>query len=379
VDFSFSDEQLLLKKTVSDFATKEIEPHIDEWEEQEQIPKELYKKMGELGFLGLGYPEEFGGMNSDTVTYAIFGEQLGYSSVSVASSTLAHMGLGLSALNAMGTAEQKKKYLEPGIKGEKIAAFGLTEPNAGSDAGSIQTVAVKDGTSYVINGTKTFITNGASCDFVTLAVKTDKTKGAKGISLLLVEKGTPGFQVNRKLRKLGGNMSDTCELIFEDCRVDQANLIGPENTGFLGAMKTLHLGRLIISACVVGMAQRALDLAKEYAIQRTQFGTAIKNFQVIQHMLADMATQIEMHRSFVYKVAWMNDQGLKCNKEASMVKLATTRMVKQVVDDALQIHGGYGYMEEYPISRMYKEARLFEIVEGTSQIQRNIIAKELGL
>nr|AKQ04170.1 acyl-CoA dehydrogenase [uncultured bacterium Rifle_16ft_4_minimus_4226] len=332
MDFTLSDEHRMFQRAIRDFAEKEIDPQVEEAEEKEEFPVELFPKMGKLGYLGIRYPEKYGG-----------------------------------------------PLLVPAIKGEKIAALGLTEPNAGSDISSIQTTARKDGDSYIVNGSKIFITNGTIADFVLVAAYTDKSRGTKGISLLVLERGTPGFTIARKLKKLGNRSSDTGELVFEDCRIPKENLIGEENRGFGYIVGALKSGRIIYGARSVGVAQAAFEAALQYAKERVQFGQPIGKFQANQFKLAKMATAIEAARTFTFRAAWMLDQGIECMKEASMVKLFATEMVQWVTAEAVQLHGGYGYMMEYPVQRYFRDAKMFTITEGTSEIQQVVIARELGL
>jgi len=379
MDFDFTLEQKLFRKSVADFARKEIDPFIEKWDEEEFFPGSLWRKMGELGYLGIGYPEEAGGAGGDLTTACIFYEETAYVSAGIAASIISHHTLGAYPLLLYGNGQQKQKYLFPALAGEKITAFGLTEPNAGSDATAIRTGARRDKDGYLLSGTKMFISNGSIADYVVVAAVTDREKKARGISLLIVEKGTPGFAVGKKLKKMGVRVSDTAELIFEDCHVPRESLLGSEGDGFAALMQTLNRGRVLLGATVLGLARAAFDRALAYAQQRVQFGKPIGKFQAIQFKLADMATEIELATLLTYKTAWLYDQRRKNEKESSMTKLYGSEMAKRVVDQALQIHGGYGYMREYPIERLYRDVRIFEIVEGTSEIQRLIIARELGL
>jgi len=378
MDFKFSEEEEMFRETVAKFAKKELEPIAQEIDEKAEFPMDLYRKAGELGFLALRFPEEWGGSGASTVMEVIFLEEMnrveaGFSGAIVSSA------LALSSICEHGTEEQKKKYLIPANKGEKIAAVGATEPNAGSDISAIETTANRDGDSYIINGTKMFITNGPIADFITTAVKTDKSKGHRGISLFIIEKGTPGFRVGKELNLLGTRSAIRGELIFEDCRVSKDNLIGEENKGFYYLMEAFDRERVLIGASCAGLAQAAFDEALSYAQERVQFGRPIGKFQAIQFMLADMAMDIEIGRLLTYKTAWMIDQGIDCRKEAAYVKLFTGEMANRVTYQSLQIHGGYGYSMEFPIQRHARDARLYTIAGGTSEIQHRVIAQLLGL
>jgi alkylation response protein AidB-like acyl-CoA dehydrogenase len=379
MDFSLSEEHRMFQRAIRDFAEKEIGPLIEEAEEKEEFPVELFPKMGKLGYLGIRYPEEYGGPGFDKISECIYVEELSRVCAGIASGLMVQSGLATEAVFKHGTEEQKQRFLVPAIKGDKIAALGLTEPNAGSDISSIQTIARRDGDTYFLNGSKIFITNGTIADFVLVAAYTDKSRGTKGISLLIVEKGTPGFTVARKLKKLGNRSSDTGELVFEDCQVPKENLIGEENRGFSYIVGALKSGRITYGGRAVGVAQAAFEAALQYAKERIQFGQPIGKFQANQFKLAQMVTAIEAARTFTFRAAWMMDQGIECMKEASMVKLFATEMVQKVVAEAVQIHGGYGYMTEYPVERYFRDAKMFTIVEGTSEIQQMVIARELGL
>ena len=379
MDFTLSDEHQMFQRAIRDFAEKEIGPQVEEAEEKEEFPVELFPKMGKLGYLGIRYPEKYGGPGFDKISECLYIEELNRVCAGIASGLMVQSGLATEAIFYHGTEEQKQRLLVPAIKGEKIAALGLTEPNAGSDISSIQTTARKDGDSYIVNGSKIFITNGTIADFVLVAAYTDKSRGTKGISLLVLERGTPGFTIARKLKKLGNRSSDTGELVFEDCRIPKENLIGEENRGFGYIVGALKSGRIIYGARSVGVAQAAFEAALQYAKERVQFGQPIGKFQANQFKLAKMATAIEAARTFTFRAAWMLDQGIECMKEASMVKLFATEMVQWVTAEAVQLHGGYGYMMEYPVQRYFRDAKMFTITEGTSEIQQVVIARELGL
>ena len=377
MNFELTEEQVLFKEAISNFAQKEIMPLVDEAEENNIFPKQLFKKMGLLGFLCPRYPVELGGGGGDKVMDCIMTEELNKVNCGIAASLMVQGGLSTQPIFKFGTEEQKNRYLIPAIKGAKIGAFALTEPNSGSDAASIKTRAVRDGGNYIINGTKIFITNGPICDFVVVAAYTDINKRGTGISLFIVEKGMEGFSVPRKLDKVGNCSIETGELVFEDCRVPAENLIGEqEGGGFDMIADTLTQGRITYGSRCTGVAQAAYDLSVDYARERIQFGKPIIKFQATRFKLAEMAMNIDIMRSYTFRVARMYDQGQKVRKESSMVKLFTSEVLQKILADSMQIHGGYGYMKEYPIQRLWRDGRLFTITEGTSEIQRLVIAKE---
>ena len=378
MDFKFTEEEEIFRKTVADFAKKELAPIAQEIDEKAQFPMNVYKKAGELGFLGLRFPEQWGGSAANTIMECIFLEEMNRVEAGVPGAIFSSV-LAVTPINDHGTEAQKKKYLIPTNKGEMISALGATEPNAGSDIASMQTTARKDGDSYIINGTKMFITNGPIADFISLAAKTDRNSKHRGISLLIIEKGTPGFTVSRKLNLYGTRSAIRGELVFEDCRIPQDNLVGEENRGFYYLMECFNREKIMIGASCVGIAQAAFDEALQYAKERVQFGQAIGKFQAIQHMLADMAANIEIGKLLTYKAAWMLDEGMEATKEASYAKLISSEMANQVTYQSLQIHGGYGYSMEFPIQRHVRDVRLYTIGGGTSQIMRRTIAKKFGL
>lgn len=378
LDFEFTEEQNMFRDTIIDFGNKEIEPLVEECEKEEKFPKELFPKLGEMGFLGIVFPEEYGGVGLDKVTDCIFSEELGKICAGIAMCINAHTSLACFPIYKFGTDEQRKKYLVPGIEGKKIGALGLTEPNAGSDARSIRSQAVKKGSKYVLNGTKTWITNGSMCDFAIVAAYTDKTKKGKGISIFIVEKDFPGFTVSGKMHKLGHKAADTSELIFENCEIPEENVLAGEG-GFKGVMDTLLGARITHAAKSVGIAQAAFEYALQYSKEREAFGRPISKFQAISFKLAEMATKIETARLLVYKAAWLYSNDKKCLKEASMAKLYAAEVVQWVATEAVQVLGGYGYSVEYNAERYYRDAKLASITEGTSEIQRLVISRELGL
>ena len=380
MDFELTEENRIFRDAIRDFAEKEIAPLVDEAEETGVFPKHLFKKMGSLGFLCPSYPVELGGGGGDKITQCIMNEELNIINSGIAAAIMVQSGIGTQALYRFGSEEQKQQFLIPAIRGEKIACFGLTEPDVGSDAAAIKTRAIFDGDNYVINGSKIFISNGPISDYVILAAYTDPTKRGEGISLIIVETGTPGYHVARKLDKLGNRSIETAELAFEDCRVPKKNLVGGKEGGGFGMLSdTLISGRIIYGSRCTGTAQAAYNLAVQYAKERVQFGKPIIKFQSTRFKLAEMAMNIDIMRSYTWRVAWMYDQGKNVRKEASMVKLYTAEILQKILSDSMQIHGGYGYMMEYPIQRHWRDGRLYTITEGTSEIQRLVIAKELGL
>ncbi|MDY7031560.1 MAG: acyl-CoA dehydrogenase family protein [Thermodesulfobacteriota bacterium] len=379
MDFHFSEEQELFRRTAARFAEKEIAPLVDELEQREEFPVELLRRMGELGFLGITYPEKYGGSGGNVTTLCIFLEEVGRISASVAIGTAVQIGGVSGPVFLFGTEDQKEKYLVPSIKGEKIGAIAMTEPSAGSDTASIHTSAKKGDNGYIIDGAKIFCTNGGIADLYFVTAVTDPKKGIKGISIFVIERGASGLMVGKSIRKLGLHGLGTHEVVFEGCMVDPDSLLGEEDKGFYNLMRSIERNRIGVAATAVGLAKAAFDDALQYAKERVQFGKPIGMFQGIQFVLADMAVDIELAATMVYKAAWMDDHGIRCNKEASIVKLYASEMVNRVTYKALQVFGGYGYMMEYPLQRYFRDARVFEIFEGTSEIQRVIISRELGL
>ena len=377
MDFSFSEEHDMFRKTVSDFAKKEFKPIVQVLDEKAEWPTDLYRKLGKLGFVGLRFPEKYGGSGAGMIMECIFVEEMSKVEFGFPGGIFSS-ALSVTAIYHHGTEDLKEKYLIPTNRGEKLGAIAITEPNAGSDVASIGCKAVKDGNNYVINGTKMFISNSPVSNFLTVAVKTDKDRKHRGISLIVVEKGTPGLTVN-KLDVFGSRLCERGEVVFEDCRVPKENLIGEENKGFYYIMEAFDRERILLGAASVGVAQGAFDEALEYAKQREQFGQPIGKFQAIQLMLADMAVEIEAGRLLTYKGASAADQGMKITQEAAFAKLYCGEMANRVCYKALQIHGGYGYTMEFPVQRHVRDARLLSIGGGTSQIQQNLIARLLGL
>ncbi len=367
------------RRSLREFIEKELTPHADEWEEAEDFPYEYFQKMGGLGFLGMQYPEEYGGDN-DILAEAVFHEEMPRcGSGGVAAALGAHIAIAMPQINRFGTPEQKEKYLVPGIKGESIGALGITEPGGGSDVAGITTYAVRDGSDWVINGSKTFITNGVKCDWVVVAAKTDRDKGYGGISQFVVDRGTPGFETSKRLKKLGWKASDTGELSFIDCRVPADALLGEENKGFFQIMANFAWERLTLALGSVSGAQLLLDGTIEYAKERRAFGQPISKFQVIAHYFAEMATRIEAARRLTYHALELYVQGQNPIREVAMAKLYACDVACEVSDQCLQIFGGYGYMDEYPVSRSFRDMRLGPIGGGTREIMREIISKTMGL
>jgi alkylation response protein AidB-like acyl-CoA dehydrogenase len=378
VDFSFTDEQNQLRRSVREFAEGEIAPHVMEWDEASKFPIEIMPKLAEMGLLGVIFPEQYGGAGLGYVEYVIAIEELSRIDGSVGIIVAAHNSLCSNHIFKFGTEDQKEKYLTPLAQGKKIGAWSLTEPEAGSDAGGTRTTAKRDGNHWVINGSKTFCTNGHYADYAVVMALTDKSKNSHGISAFIVEKGTPGFKPGKKENKLGLRASDTSELIFTDCKVPAENMLGAEGEGFIGSLKILDGGRISIAALGLGMAQGALDAAIKYSKQRKQFGQAISEFQAIQFKLADMATQVEAARLLVYQAAWLADRkDVRFTRESSMAKLFSSEVAVRVANECVQIHGGYGFIKDYPAEKFYRDVKLCTIGEGTSEIQKLVIARQL--
>jgi len=375
----FTEEHEMFRKSVRDFVQRELAPHAEEWEKAEEFPREVFRRLGELGFLGIRYPEEYGGSGLDYFYSVVFAEELvGCGLAGLVMSVLVQSDMATGPLHLIGSDEVKRKYLAPAIKGEMIAALGITEPGAGSDVASMQTTAVRDGDEYVINGTKIFITNGTRADFVTLAAKSDKHAGHQGISMFVAPTNLPGFSVGRKLEKVGNRVSDTAELVFDDYRIPVANMLGEEGQGFYTAMINFQGERLVAAIASVAGAQRMMDMTLEYAQQRVQFGRPIAKFQVTRHKFAEMASEIEAARQLAYYAAYLIDKGIECVKEVSMAKLFCCETAFKVIDRCLQLHGGYGYMNEYAVSRAWRDARLSTIGGGTSEVMKEIIGRLMG-
>jgi alkylation response protein AidB-like acyl-CoA dehydrogenase len=378
VNFAFTDEQNQLRRSIREFAEGEIAPHVMEWDEASKFPSEIMPKLAEMGLLGVIFPEEYGGAGLGYTEYVIAIEELSRIDGSVGIIVAAHNSLCSNHIYKFGTEEQRKKYLAPLAQGKKIGAWSLTEPEAGSDAAGTRTTAVRDGKNWVLNGSKTFCTNGRYADTAVVMAVTDKSRASHGISAFIVEKGTPGFKSGKKENKLGLRASDTSELIFSDCRIPAENLLGAEGDGFIGSLKILDGGRISIAALGLGMAQGALEAATKYAKQRKQFGQAISEFQAIQFKLADMATEVEAARLLVYQAAWLADRtDVRFTKESSMAKLYAGEVAVRVANECVQIHGGYGFIKDYPAEKFYRDVKLCTIGEGTSEIQKLVIARQL--
>ena len=370
----FGEEHKIFRNSVRKFVEKEIMPHLEKWEDEEIFPVELYAKCGQAGFLGLQFPEEYGGTPCDKFMFIAFVEEfLRCGSLGLFSGICSHT-IAIPPVLNLGTEEQKQEFLVPVLKGEKIAALGITEPDAGSDVANIRTRAVRDGDYYIVNGAKTFITSGCRANFVTTAVRTGGP-GNKGVSLLIIDSSSPGFKVAKKIRKMGWHSSDTAELSFEDCRVPVKNLIGKEGDGFKGIMYNFMSERLTLAVEAHSIAQLALDESIKHAKAREAFGTTLSGFQVIRHKLVDMATKVEICREYNYHVAAMMQEGLNVTKEVSMAKNFACEVCEKVVNDAVQIHGGYGYAREYLVERLYRDSRVLSIGGGTTEIMKEIISK----
>ncbi|SCG81979.1 acyl-CoA dehydrogenase domain-containing protein [Proteiniborus sp. DW1] len=374
MNFSFTSEQEMIRKTMREFAEKEIKPIAAEIDETERFPMESVQKMARYNMLGIPVPEQYGGAGGDDIAYAIAVEELSRVCGTTGVICSAHTSLGCWPILKYGTEEQKQKYLIPMAKGEYLGAFGLTEPNAGTDAAGQQTVAVPDGDDYVLNGTKIFITNGGQADVYIIFAMTDKSKGTRGISAFIVEKNFPGFKIGKKENKMGIRASSTTELIFENCRVPKENLLGELGKGFKIAMTTLDGGRIGIAAQALGIAQGALDETIKFVKERQQFGRAIGQFQGVQWMIADMVTKVEAARLMVYNAAYRKSAGLDYGNAAAMAKLFASETAMEVTTKAVQLHGGYGFTKDYPVERMMRDAKITEIYEGTSQVQKMVIS-----
>ncbi len=378
MDFSLTEDQIMAQETAREFAQKRLKPNAEKFDEEESIPIEFYREAGELGLFGLMVPEEFGGLGLDPVGYVCVMEEISRTCAAFQICLTVHNSLVCGAILKHGTEEQKKKYLPKLASGEWIGAYSLSEQGSGTDAGSLVCDAKKDGDHYVLNGTKAWVSSAGFADVFTVYVSTDKEKKSYGISCLLVDKGTPGLTVGKKEKKMGVRGSETCELIFQDCRVPAANLIGPENEGFKVALGALDSGRVGIAAQSVGIAQGAFDEAISYAKERQQFGKPLTKFQATQFKLADMATAIEAARLLTRRAAAsMAAGGSRASLEASQAKLFASTAANKVAFDAVQIHGGNGYIREFPVERYYRDARVTEIYEGTSEVQRLVIARNL--
>ena len=377
MDFGYTLEQQQLRKTVRTFCEAEIRPHVMEWDESQTFPDQVFRKLGELGVLGAVFPEELGGSGYSYVDYSLVIEELARVDPSVALCVAAHVSLCTNHIYLAGSEEQKQRYIPKLASGEWIGSWALTEPESGSDAGGTHTRAVREGDGWVINGSKTFTTNGQVADVCVVMAVTDRSASSHGISAFLVEKGTPGFRSGKKENKLGMRCSPTNEMILTDCRVPASQLCGRQGEGFVDALRVLDGGRISIAALSVGIAQGAYEAALRYSKQRKQFGRFISEFQAIQHKLADMATDIDASRLLTQRAAWMKDSGQNVNKESAMAKLFASETAVRVADEAVQVHGGYGFLKDYPVEKFYRDVKLCTIGEGTSEIQRLVIARQL--
>jgi acyl-CoA dehydrogenase len=376
----FTDEHEALRESLRAFVEREIRPHASDWEAAEEFPRELFNRMGELGFLGLSYPEEYGGQGGDSIHGAVFAEEMARcGSGGVSAGIGGHVGIAMPPILKFGTEEQKRRWIVPGLKGEKIGALAITEPSAGSDVAALRTFARRENGEYVVNGAKTFITNGVRADFYVTAVKTTPEGGHHGISFLVLEKGMPGFEVSRKLEKLGWHASDTGELAFSDARVPAENLLGEENGGFYLIMANFQWERLAMALGAVGGMQFTFERTLDYVREREAFGRPIGHFQAVRHRIAEMATKIEACRDLTYHALRLFVSGQDALTEVSSAKLLACRAAVEVADDAVQLHGGYGYMREYEVERALRDARLGPIGGGTDEIMKEIIGKQLGL
>jgi len=375
--FELNEEQSAIRQTVRSFAENNIRPNVLKFDEAQEHPAEIFRELGEMGFLGILVPEENGGSGLGYVEYAIVVEELAKVDPSVALSVAAHNGLGTNHINLFGNKEQKAKYLPDLAQGIKLAAWGLTEPASGSDAAAMQTTAVKEGGYYILNGTKNFITNGGVGKTAVVMAVTDKQKGKKGISAFILEKGWVGFSVGKKENKLGMRASETVQLIFENCKVPAENLIGLEGEGLTQALKILEGGRISIAALSLGLAEGCLEAALNYSQQRKQFGKQLAEFQAIQFKLADIATGVDAARLLTFNAAVKKDKGEKIAREASMAKLFASEVATKAANEAVQILGGYGFVKDYPVEKFYRDVKLLTIGEGTSEVQRMLIAKNM--
>ncbi len=378
MDFTIPEELQRMRAMIRDFVDNEVEPYAQQIEDEDKIPDHLIAKTREVGLFGMSIPEEYGGIGLNMLGRCVVLEEMGRTNTGWVSLLGAHTGIGSTGIIEMGSEETKKKYLPLMARGEKIGAFALTEPNAGSDAANLKTTAVRRGDRWILNGMKHFITNGPVADLFTVIAVTDREKGARGgFTAFLVEKDFPGFSVGAVEKKMGLRGSHTSEIIFEDCEVPEENVLGQEGRGYGAALKILSKGRCTLGARSVGACNKLIEMSAQYAQQRVQFGKSIASFQAIQWMLADMGTETAAARALTYQVAWMVDNGLPVFKESAMVKLFASEVLNRVADKAVQIYGGMGYMKEYPIERFYRDARITRIYEGTNEIQRMIIAEQL--
>ncbi|PYQ72364.1 MAG: acyl-CoA dehydrogenase [Acidobacteria bacterium] len=377
MDFRLTEEQALLRRTVREFAETEIRPYVREWDQDQHFPTELMPKLASLGLLGIQFPEEYGGAAMSAIDYCLCIEELARVDPGVALSVAAHNGLCASHIFLFGTADQKKRFLTPLARGEKIGAWGLTESTSGSDAAGMRTTAARAGVCWVINGSKTFTTHGRVGQTMVVMAVTNRAAGTKGVSAFIVEHGTPGMTPGKKEDKLGMRASDTSEVLFDNCRIPADQLLGEEGFGFVNTMQVLDAGRIGIAALAVGLAQGAYEAALNYARERRAFGRTIAGFQAIQWKLADAATRIEAARLLTYRAAYLKEQGKRTTLESAMAKLYASEIAVRVADDCVQIHGGYGFVKDYPAEKYFRDVKLTTIGEGTSEIQRLVIARQL--
>ena len=377
MDFALTDEQALLRRSIREFAESEIRPHVMAWDEAQHFPGELLPKLGELGLMGIQFPEAYGGAAMSAVDYCICIEELARVDPSIALSVAAHNGLGAAHISMFASEPQKQKYLAPLARGEKLAAWGLTEPGSGSDAAAMRTTAVKDGGCWVLNGSKIFITHGTSADTLVVTAVTDRTKGPKGISAFILERGMGGLLAGKKEDKLGMRASETTEVILQNCRVSPAQLIGEEGQGFIQTLQVLDAGRIGIAALSVGLAQGAYEAATRYTAERRQFGRTIASFPSIRERLEQHASQVEAARLLTYRAAWLKDQGRRMTLESAMAKLYSSEIAVRAAEDCVQMHGGYGFVKDYPAEKYFRDVKLLTIGEGTSEVQRLVIARQL--
>ena len=375
--FDLTNEHKMLQKTMRDFADQVVAPGAVERDKTKAFPTDIFKQLADLGIMGLPFPEKYGGAGADTISFAIATEELSRVCASTGITYSAHISLGGAPIYLFGTEEQKERYLTQICSGESFGAFGLTEPNAGSDAGGTETRAVLENSEFIINGSKVFITNASYAKFLAITAITKMENGKKEISAIIVPTDAPGFTIKSEYEKMGLNASNTTELIFENVRVPERNLLGVRGNGFKQFLTTLDGGRIGIAAMAVGIAQGALNKSSQYVKERKQFGKPLAAFQITQFKIADMALKIELARNMVYKAAWLKDQNRPFGKEASMAKLYATEMAMEVCDEAIQLHGGYGYMKEYEVERFLRDAKLLEIGEGTSEVQKMVIARHI--
>jgi alkylation response protein AidB-like acyl-CoA dehydrogenase len=377
MDLRLTEDQEILRRSVREFADVELRPHVMAWDESQQFPMDLLPKLAALGVMGVQFPDEYGGSAMSAVDYCICIEELARVCPAIALSVAAHNGLCAAHIGMFGTDEQKQRFLPRLVRGEVLGAWGLTEANAGSDAAGMRTTALRQGDAWVLNGSKNFITHGRIGGVMVVVAVTDRAKGHRGISAFIVEHGTPGMTAGKKENKLGMRASDTSEVIFTDCRIPASQLLGEEGQGFVNTLQVLDAGRIGIAALSVGLAQGAYEAARGYARDRRQFGQPIAAFQAVQWKLADDATRIEAARLLTYRAAYLKDRGVRTTRESSMAKLFASEIAVKVADDCVQIHGGYGFVKDYPAEKYFRDVKLLTIGEGTSEIQRLVIARQL--